>query len=172
MEGCQVGGMYLLDMRTSLMVSSPNVGMVAVSAQSHETPVGIDIWHRQLGHASISTICEMSQKGLVEGLKVTGHLDVSGKYEDCILGKHVAHLYDEEVVPEKDMLERVYIDMWGPASVKSVGGASYLMVLVDSGSVMKFSYSLSHKTGNLMLQAFTEFHVAVKCVTGRKLLQV
>ena len=109
----------------------------------------------------MSTIREMSRKRLVEGLSITGDMDIPGKCEDCILGKHAARPYDEEV------LERVHIDMWGPASVRSVGGASYLMVLVDGGSATKFGYPLSHKTGDLTLQAFTEFHVAAERITGR-----
>jgi len=46
------------------------------------------------------------------------------------------------------------------------------MVLVDSGSAMKFGYPLSHKTGKLTLQVFSEFHVATEHVTGKRLLQV
>ena len=143
-----------------------------MSAHSHEKPVGIDTWHRRLGHAGISTIREMSRKGMVEGLSVTGDMNIPGQCEDCILGKRAAHPYDEEVIPEEDVLERVHIDMWGSASVRSVGGASYLMVLVDGGSAMKFGYPLSHKTGELTLQVFSEFHVAAERVTGKRLLKV
>jgi len=99
-------------------------------------------------------------------------MDIPGQCKDCILGKHTAHPYDEEVIPKKEVLECVHIDMWGPASVKSVEGALYLMVLVDGGSAMKFSYSLSHKTGDLTLQVFSEFHVAAEHVTGKRLIQV
>jgi len=114
----------------------------------------------------------MSRKEMVEGLSITGDMNIPGQCEDCILGKHAACLYDEEVIPEEEVLERIHINMWGPASIKSVGGASYLMVLVDGGSAMKFGYPLSHKTGDLTLQVFSKFHVAVECITGRRLLKV
>jgi len=117
-------------------------------------------------------ICEMSRKEMVEGLSITRDMNIPGQYEDCILGKHAACPYNEEVIPEEEVLEHIHIDMWGPASIKSVGGASYLMVLVDGGSAMKFSYPLSHKTGDFTLQVFSKFHVAVECVTGRRLLKV
>jgi hypothetical protein len=80
----------------------------------------------------------MARRGLVDGLTITGNMDMAGKCEDCILGKHAACAYDEDVTSEDGVLEHIRIDMWGPASVKSVGGASYLMVLVDGGSAMKF----------------------------------
>jgi len=76
------------------------------------------------------------------------------------------------VEPEDEVLKRIHIDLWGPASVKSVGGALYLMVLVDGGSSMKFGYLLSHKTANLTLQVFTEFHLKAERVTGKKLQHV
>ena len=72
------------------------------------------------------------------------------------------HPYNEGVIPEKEVLE-VHINIWGPASVKSVGGALYLMVLVDGGSAMKFRYPLSHKMGELTLQVFSD-------VTAKRLL--
>ena len=170
MEGCQISGMYLLDMmETPPTAAGP--GTVVISTCSHKKPVGIDTWHQQLGHTGISTIREMSRKEMVEGLSITRDMNIPGQYKDCILGKHAAHPYDEEVIPEKEVLERIHIDMWGPASIKSVGGALYLMVLVDGGSAMKFGYSLSHKTGDLTLQVFSEFHVATECFTGRRLLK-
>ena len=98
---------------------------------------------------------------MVEGLGITGDMDTPGQCKDCILGKHAACPYDKEVIPEEDVLEHIHIDMWRPASVKSVGGASYLMVLINGRSAMKFSYPLSHKTGDLTLQVFSEFHVGV-----------
>ena len=104
---------------------------------------------------------------MIDGLTVAGSMDIAGKCEDCILRKQVACVYDEDVTPEDGVLKHVHIDMWGPASVKSVGGALYLMVIVDGGSAMKFSYPLSHKTTELTLQVFMEFHVA-----GRKLQNV
>jgi len=63
----------------------------------------------------------MSKKVMVEGLSITRNMDTPGQCEDCILGKHATRPYDEEVIPEKEVLEHVHIDMWGPASVKSVG---------------------------------------------------
>ena len=114
----------------------------------------------------------MLKRGMLEGLGITRSMDVPGKCEDCILEKHAACPYDKKVTPKREVLEHVYINMWGPASVKSVGGASYLMVLIDGGSAMKSSYPLSHKTGDLTLQVFTEFHVAAECVTGKQLLWV
>ena len=108
----------------------------------------------------------------MEGLSITGDMNIPGQCKNCILEKHAACPYDEEVILEEEVLECIHIGMWGPASVKSIGGASYLMVLIDGGSAMKFGYSLSHKTGDLMLQVFSEFHVAAEHVTRKRLLKV
>jgi len=171
-EGRRTGGMYLLDMGNPLINVMGQGGPVAMSARSHEKPVGLDTWHRRLGHAGMSTIKEMLRKELVDGLTIEEDGNAPGKCEDCILGKHAAWPYDKEVEPEDEVLERIHVDLWGPASVESVRGALYLMVLVDGGSSMKFGYPLSHKMADLTLQVFTEFHLEAERVTGKKLQHV
>ena len=172
MEGRRTGGMYLLDMGNPLINVMGQGGPAAISARSHEKPIGLDTWHRCLGHAGMSTIKELLRKELVDGLIIEEDGNAPGKCEDCILGKHAAWLYDKEVEPKDEVLEHIHVDLWGPASVKSVGGALYLMVLVDGGSSMKFGYPLSHKTADLTLQVFTEFHLEAECMTEKKLQRV
>jgi len=77
MEECHVGGMYLLNMGTSPTAPTLSGGTVAISACSHEKPVGIDTWHWRLGYAGISIIHEILRKRMVEGLSITGDMDTS-----------------------------------------------------------------------------------------------
>ena len=75
------------------------------------------MWHRHLGHVSVTSIIEMAKKGVIDGLDIIGDVEVQGKCKDCIYGKQTAHPYDEVTEHEKNVLERVYIDLWGPARV-------------------------------------------------------
>jgi len=88
MEGQHTSGMYLLDMGNPLIHVMDQGGPTAMSARSHEKPVGLDTWHRRLGHAGMSTIKEMLRKELVDRLTIEEDGNAPGKCEDCILGKH------------------------------------------------------------------------------------
>jgi len=57
----------------------------------------------------------MISKQLVDGLHIDGDLSMRGQCEDYIYRKHISRPYNENVAKEKDVLERVHIDIWGPA---------------------------------------------------------
>ena len=86
----------------------------------------------------------MAKKGVIDGLDIIGDVEVQGKCKDCIYGKQTAHPYDEVTEHEKNVLEWVYIDLWGPARVCSTRGAKYMMVFNDGGSSFWQGYFLGN----------------------------
>lgn len=60
----------------------------------------------------------------------------------------------------------------GPASVRSIGGAAYLMLIVDGGTSRMTGYFLTWKSAELTLEVFTTYHIESKRQTGCKLLKV
>ena len=125
MTGAGTNGMYLLNVESQTH---------ALAAHSLMKPANLEVWHRHFGHTSIRSITDMARQGLVDGLEGIGDLELEGKCKDCIYGKQTSRPYDEVVEPEKEVLEWVYGDLWGPVRVRSVGGAEYRMVLNDGGS--------------------------------------
>jgi len=97
------GNMYIV----KIVQSSPE----AFIAQSNQKPTSFDTWHRRLAHAGADTVREMISKQLVDGLHIDGDLSMRGQCEDCIYGKHTSQPYNENVAKEKDVLERVHIDI-------------------------------------------------------------
>ena len=125
-----------------------------------------------MGHVGVSSIVEMAKKGLVDGLDIVGDAEIQGKCEDCIYGKQTARPYDNATEHEKDVLQCVYIDLWGPARVRSTGGAEYMMVFNDGGSSFRQGYFLGNKASETTLEAFTEYHARAERETGRKLIRI
>ena len=125
MKGEGTNGMYLLN------AQPPTTTLVT---QYTKKSASLDVWHRRLGHVGVTSIVEMAKKGVIDGLDIMGDVKVQGKCKDCIYGKQTARPYDEVTEHEKNILERVYIDLWGPARVCSTGGAEYMMVFNDGGS--------------------------------------
>ena len=60
------------------------------------------------------SIVEMAKKALVNGLDIVEDAKIQGKCKDCIYGKQTACPYDNVTEHEKDVLQCVYIDLWGP----------------------------------------------------------
>lgn len=161
--GTGAGGMYLL--------SSPEVldGPTVMTARSLTKPTTLDVWHRRFGHASVKKIREALAKNLVDGLDIRGNLTVAGLCKDCVYGKHAARPYDATVIPEGLPNDRVHINLWGPSSVQSMGGAIYMMVTVDGGTSYVSVYFLTRKDADTTLTAFTAYHVESERQTGQKL---
>jgi len=108
----QSGLLYVVDM--------DKIQLTAFMAQSKRKPTSFATWHRRLAHAGAETICQMITENLVDGLNICGELSIGGLCEDCIYGKHAAHPYSDNKLREKNILEHVHIDIWGPSQVQSV----------------------------------------------------
>lgn len=164
--GKGTGGMYLLG---TLADAECTAAMVA---RSQMKPTTLEVWHRRFGHASVKTIKNALAKDLVDGLVIKGELNVSGVCEDCVYGKHASRPYDAEVVPEGAANECVHIDLWGPSSVSSLGGAVYMMVAVDGGTSNMSAFFLTRKDATTTLAAFTTYHTESERQTGQNLREV
>jgi len=83
--------------------------------QSNHKSVDFATWHRQLGHVGIETLCKMITNNLVSGLNIQGSTTIRGNCEDCIYGKHTTYPFNKNKAKETEALERIHINMWGPA---------------------------------------------------------
>ena len=118
-----------------LYVVNINKGLTsAFTIQAKKTTMSFDTWHRQLGHAGADSIKKLITKKLVDRLNTDGELMMKRRCEDCIFRKHSTHPFNNHGIREEEVLERVHLDIWGPARVKSAGGASYFMMIMDGFS--------------------------------------
>jgi hypothetical protein len=156
-------GLYVLNVVNKTGVHSVRTGKNAVP---------YEIWHRRLGHIPVDAIAKMFHDELVDGLKTTGEAKLRAICEDCLYGKHTTHPFNNTVQRETDPLECIYVDIWGPASTQSAGGAKYFMLCIDGATSYRKVYFLSSKTAEVTLKIFKEFHVESERQTGRKLKRV
>ncbi|KNZ81642.1 hypothetical protein J132_11276 [Termitomyces sp. J132] len=66
------------------------------------------------------------------------------------------------------MGEKVYIDLWGPASMVSLRGALYLMVFTNAGSSQLKGSFLSNKSVDTTLTALRLYVAEAERQTGNK----
>lgn len=110
----------------------------------------------------------MANRNLVDGLNITSK-DVHGMCEDCLYGKAVRRPFDEVLTHETEVLERVHMDLFGPARTPSRGGATYLMLCTDGRSSFRVPYYLNNKRKETGLKALQEYHVMAEKQMGKRL---
>ncbi|KAJ3991592.1 hypothetical protein F5050DRAFT_1557913, partial [Lentinula boryana] len=102
----------------------------------------------------------------VDGMEVTK--DNPLRCEDCILANQKRRPFDGNPGGETNPLERVYVDIFGPTRVPSVGGSTYAMVIVDGGTARKTSYFSSNRTADTTIGHLNDFRIKAERQTGYK----
>ncbi|GAW07748.1 retrotransposon Ty1-copia subclass [Lentinula edodes] len=99
---------------------------------------------------------------LVNRLNIT-KVEVLGMCEDCLYGKATKRPFDEVLTHKMEILERVHIDLFGPARTQTRGGASYLML---------YTHFLNNKRKETGVKALHEYRVMAETQTGKKLKRI
>jgi len=68
----------------------------------------------------------------VLGLELIDQLQMARTCKNCIFRKMYMRLYNKEVMYEKEILEQVYINLWGLSLVVFAKRAKYFIMLMDS----------------------------------------
>ncbi len=157
-------GMYVVDVIENEEVGR-NVPDNPLAMSSLSNPTSLEQWHRRLTHCSPSTIQEMANKNLVDGLIITGE-ELRGKCEDCILGRQTRRPFDNATDKTHGPLELVSFDLWGPSRVPSVGGKLYFMPIINAGTSYKDGAYLSDKADDSTIPAFDVFRARAESMTG------
>src|SRR5271168_4148777 len=110
----------------------------------------------------------MATNNLVDGLKLS-EVGITGKCEDCIMGRQTRRPFDGETEKDLDPLDLVSFDLWGPSRVKSGGGKVYMMIIVDAGTSHKYGVYLSDKSDSTTIGTFDTFRIQAETLTGKKI---
>ncbi|XP_024195878.1 uncharacterized protein LOC112199045 [Rosa chinensis] len=93
-----------------------------------------ELWHRRMGHVNYQDLLKLSSKQCVRGLP-----NLNGKTDkicgDCKIGKQTKapHKVVNSATTSK-ILELLHMDLMGSAQSESIGGKSYMLVVVDDFS--------------------------------------
>ena len=87
------------------------------------------LWHRRLGHINEKGLRAMQNKGMVGGI-----LDCSSEFnffEHCIYGKQNHVSFPSKDTREKEILELVHNDGFGPMPIPSLGRSKYYVPFIN-----------------------------------------
>ena len=151
-KGSKTGTLYLVPSETDNVIA-------AVTKGEDST-----LWHRRMGHISERGLKKLQAVGKFPKLNSVS-LEVC---EDCIFGKQKAVKFSKQKkVPKEQNLELVHSNVWGPASVESLGGARYFVTFIDDHSRKLLVYYLKHKSE--VFATFKKWKLEVENQSGRKI---
>jgi hypothetical protein len=127
--------------------------------------LNIELVHRRFGHVNVPLLKSMSSKNLVKGIeKVKGNLD---SCDICKISKSTKISHKQNYgITKKSALERVYMDLWGPSPVQSVGGSKYFLSVIDDYSRKVDVYTIKNKSE--VFSCFKRYVAKVERELGRK----
>jgi hypothetical protein len=144
----------------TLYTTTDGCGLAAV-AEGKEDP---NLWHQKFGHMSSQGLKCLQSRGKLPRLKSV-EVDFC---ESCILGKQKRVSFKKAGrAPAKEKLELVHTDVWGPASVSSIGGKQYFVTFIDDHSRKVWVYFLRHKSD--VFEAFKNWKAMVENEIGLKI---
>ncbi|GBO43248.1 Retrovirus-related Pol polyprotein from transposon TNT 1-94 [Araneus ventricosus] len=129
----------------------------------------IELWHARFGHLNMQGLKDFSKSNNVYGLEnLKGNVD---KCDTCCLTKSSrASFPNIDKIRTQHVLELIHMDIWGPAPVKSLGGAEYFYSIIDDYSRYAVVYFLKHK--NEAFECFKAYKQAMERLTNRKIKRV
>nr|GEU41550.1 putative ribonuclease H-like domain-containing protein [Tanacetum cinerariifolium] len=131
--------MYTMDLKN--IVPSGDLTCLFAKATLDES----NIWHRRLGHINFKTMNKLVKGNLVRGLpsKVFENIHTCVAYKK---GKqHKASYKTKPVSSISQPLQRLHIDLFRPAFVKSLNKKSYCLVVTDDYSRFTWVFFLATK---------------------------
>ena len=144
----------------TLYITDSHSDVIAVAGKEGDA----GLWHNRLGHMSEKGMKALHSKGKLTGLTAVD-LDFC---EDCVYGKpkRVSFLKDGREL-KTERLELVHTDVWGPSTVKSLGGSQYYVTFIDDATRKVWIYFLKHKSE--VFETFKKWKVLVENEAGVKL---
>ncbi|XP_070032036.1 uncharacterized protein [Nicotiana tomentosiformis] len=128
------------------------------------------LWHKRLGHASLSQLNKLVSEDLVIGLPNI-KFKKDKVCEACAREKQVRSSFkSKKVVSTTRTMELVHMDLCGPMRTLSRGGKRYVMVLVDDYS--RFTWTLFLTSKDEAYDMFTSFVRKTQKQLGNQLASI
>lgn len=108
-------------------------------------------WHARYGHLNFRALNDLGAKKMVEGMPIISRVEKI--CDGCVLGKqHRKHFPQMSNFRAGKGLELVHADLCGQITPKSLGGASYFLLVVDDYS--RYMWVELLKTKDQALECF------------------
>lgn len=136
----------------------------ALSRSSHNS---IEEWHLRLAHLNYPMMIKMSKSGAVDGFTLPAGTQPPIEHcHECAAAKAKRTPFYSSTSDRSSRIgQLIFSDVWGPAQVKSLGGALYCCTVRDDFSDFRVAYYL--KTKDQVAGAILDFIRLLHTQTGQ-----
>lgn len=122
-------------------------------------------WHYRLGHLNFRDLKNLQKNGMVTRLP---SINIpAGMCEECVQAKqHKGKFNNDATRRTKNQLEVMYLDVWGPTQVNSIGGNKYFVTFIDDYTRKLWTYLIKKK--DEVFKVFKKFKSVAKRQIGHK----
>ncbi|GAA5892810.1 uncharacterized protein JCM6883_007482 [Sporobolomyces salmoneus] len=163
------GTCYQLDVSPSLalanIVTPVPLGPLAATTRDAGS-ASLMAWHRRLGHISLDTIISLARSEAVKGLTLTD--TVKRDCEVCLLSKSRRSPFSAISTDAPHTLYRLFIDL-GFVNEPDFEGNRIYLAIVDQYSTAKWTFILSSKRSEEVLERWIEFKNNAERMIGQKI---
>jgi transposase InsO family protein len=169
------GRLCVFDQNRTLLISAPRTNNRLYLAKFMlDSPVSLlaqseDVswrWHARFGHLNFRALRDLGAKNMVEGMPTVK--SVEKVCDGCVLGKqHRTPFPQVTSYRAKKGLELVHADLCGHITPKTLGGASYFLLVVDDHS--RYMWVDMLKTKDQALTCFKKIKMRAQLESGNKL---
>ena len=148
------------------LVENPSISSISESAFAAEPSGSTTLFelHRRMGHTHSAALKKMVDNEIVDGISLT-NTDVPF-CETCVKAKQTTKPFPQErsSPPMTAYGQRVHSDVWGKASVKSLGGNEYFVTFLDDYSDEAMVVPMKKKSE--VFDRFKEYEALLKRQRG------
>lgn len=148
---------------------SANCKRIGVPEAQNVKSSNMMMWHARYAHLNCKNLVSFAKSNNVYGLeKLEGVIE---SCEACHFSKSKRESFSElENVQTSSILELLHMDLWGPSPEPSMGGARFLLSIIDDFSRFAFVYILKRK--DQAFEFFKNFKQMVERQTGKKVKRI
>ena len=106
---------------------------------------------------------ELCKRGLLGGQRI----DKLEFCEHCVFGKQTRVKFGTATHNTKDILGYIHSDLWGESRVPSLGGARYMLTIIDDYSRRVWSFFIKHKSD--AFKTFKEWKIMIENQSGKRI---
>ncbi|KAJ2923827.1 hypothetical protein H1R20_g13265, partial [Candolleomyces eurysporus] len=104
-------------------------------------------FHVVMGHQSFGDLRRMIEGGMIEGIKVKDLSGMPPVCRTCVKVKAIQKPFKESKSPHPTTYaQKISTDVWGPASVESIGRKNYFVLFINQFSHETHAFFLRNKS--------------------------